>query len=115
MEFSKSQKGNDVLLHLGYEYLFYRSVKGIKMWRYRQSRSIKCPFVIRTELDKIVQEPTSHNHDSCPQKAIANSIRKRMRDDRGILTGNPRNVLGGNLVDVNEHVLAHMPKQSSLL
>ena len=76
MEFSKSQKGNDVLLYLGYEYLFYRSVKGIKMWRCRQSLSIKCPSVIRTEWDKIVQEPTSHNHDSCPQKRLQIALEK---------------------------------------
>ncbi|XP_021920177.1 broad-complex core protein isoforms 1/2/3/4/5-like isoform X7 [Zootermopsis nevadensis] len=81
MEFSSSQKGNKVLTFLGFEYLYFRTINGVLTWRCRQSRSVKCNSIMKTKDGNIVQPPTEHCHDSCPQKAEANIAKSKMRSD----------------------------------
>ena len=66
VEYLKSQKGNRVLLYRGYEYLQARFQNGVTFWRCRYCRSLKCSSSLRTENDKVIQEPINHSHDSCP-------------------------------------------------
>ena len=80
MEYSKSRKGNRVLLKRGYEYLHYRFQIGVTFWRCRYYPSLKCHSSLRTENDKVIQKPINHSHDSCPQKARAEVLQEQMKD-----------------------------------
>lgn len=114
MEFSTSQKGKQTLTYRGYEYLRFREINGITTWRCRENRSTKCHSLMKTKNGDIVQEPTSHCHDSCPQRAQANILRSNMRQSIIAVNATPRNVIGDVLSGVSNDVLAFLPKQSSL-
>ena len=105
MEYSKRRKGNRVLLYRGYEYLHYRFQNGITFWRCRYYRSLKCRSSLRTENDKIIQEPIYHSHDSCPQKASAKVLQEQMKDMMTALSATNRNVIGEAFTDVSSDVL----------
>ncbi|XP_077111736.1 uncharacterized protein LOC143767360 [Ranitomeya variabilis] len=81
MEFSKSQRNNKVMIYLGFEYLAFRTINAVVTWRCRLHRSSKCHSIVKTKDGNVVQEPTEHCHDSCPQKAEANIARSKMRED----------------------------------
>ena len=80
MEYSKSRKGNRVLLYRGYEYLQDRFQNGVTLWRCRYYRPLKCRSSLRTENDEVIQEQIYHSHDSCPQKASAKVLQEQMKD-----------------------------------
>jgi predicted esterase YcpF (UPF0227 family) len=69
---------------------------------------------MKTKDGNIVQ-PNEHGHDSCPQNAEANVARSKMRQDMRVVSATPRNVMGNVLSELSNYVLAHMPKQSSLM
>ena len=103
-----------MLTYLGFEYLCFRNINGVLTWRCRQSRSVKCHSIMKTKDGNIVQ-PNEHGHDSCPQNAEANVARSKMRQDMRVVSATPRNVMGNVLSELSNYVLAHMPKQSSLM
>ena len=105
MEYSKSRKGNRVLLYRGYECLQDRFQNGVTFWRYRYNRSLKCRSSLRTENDKVIKEPIYHSHDSCPQKASAKVLQERMKDKMTALSTTNRNNIGEALTDVSSDVL----------
>ena len=63
MEYSKSRKGNRVLLYRGYEYLQDRFQNGVTFWRCRYYRYLKCRSSLMTENDKVIKEPIKRSHD----------------------------------------------------
>jgi hypothetical protein len=71
--------------------------------------------MLRTKDGNLIQEPTQHCHDSCPQRAEANMARSQMRLDMGAVSATPRNVMGNVLTTVSNDALAHMPRQSSVV
>ena len=105
MEYSKSQKENRVLLYRGYEYLQDRFQNGVTFWRCRYNRSLKCRSSLRTENDKVIQEPIYHSQDSCPQKASAKVLQEQMKDKMTALSATNRNVICETLTDVSSDVL----------
>lgn len=114
MEFITTQKGNRVLIYLGFEYLQFRVTNGIVSWRCRQSRSIKCKSMMKTQGEEIIQEPTNHCHDSCVQKIKANISKNKMKDAINAVGATPRNVMGDVMSEISNEVLAYLPKNSSL-
>jgi hypothetical protein len=68
---------------------------------------------MKTKDGNIVQQPTEHCHDSCPQKAEASVARSKRRQEMRGVSATPRNVMGNVLSALGNDVLAHMPKQSS--
>ena len=104
MEYSKSRKGNRVLLYRGYEYLQNRFQNGVTFWRCRYYRSLKCRSSLSTENDKIIQEPINHSHDSCPQKASAKVLQEQIKDKMTALSATNRNVISEALTDVSSDV-----------
>ncbi|KFM67802.1 hypothetical protein X975_14985, partial [Stegodyphus mimosarum] len=64
MNFTNTQKGKCVLIYLGFDYLHFRVTNGIITCRCQQSRSIKCKSMMKTQGEEIIQETTSHCHDS---------------------------------------------------
>lgn len=114
MEFSSSQKGKRVLIYNGFEYIHFRTTNGIDTWRCRENRQTKCHSLIKTKDKDIVQDPGSHCHDSCPQKAEANIARSQMREAMTAVNATSRNVIGDKLSGVSNDALAYIPKQSSL-
>ncbi|KFM58704.1 hypothetical protein X975_17494, partial [Stegodyphus mimosarum] len=114
MEFSRTQKGKEVLIYSGFEYLKFRTVNGVVTWRCRRHRSTRCHSFLKTKDGSIMKEPTEHCHDSCPQKVIANAARSQMREDMKSVAATPRNVIGNVLSGLSNDVLACFPKQSSL-
>ena len=80
MEYSKSRKGNGAFLYRGYEYLQARFQNGVTFWRCRYNWSLKCRSSLRTENDKVIQEPINHSHDSCPEKASAKVLQEQMKE-----------------------------------
>ena len=104
MEYSKSRKGNRVLLYRGYEYLQDRFLNGVTFWRCRYYQSLKCHSSLRTENDEVIQEPINHSHDSCPQKARAKVLQEQMKDKMTALSATNRNVIGEALTDVSSDV-----------
>ena len=105
MEYSKSQKGNRVLLYRGYECLQARFQNGVTFWRCRYNRSHKCRLTLRTENDKVIQEPVNHSHDSCPQKARAKVLQEQMKDKMTALSATV----------VSSDVLAYLPKKTKFI
>ena len=49
---------------------------------------------LSTENGKVIQEPISHSHDSCPQKASAKVLQEQMKDKITALSATNRNVIG---------------------
>ena len=105
MEYSKSRKGNRVLLYRGYEYLHYRFQNGVTFCRCPYCRSLKCRSSLSTENDKIIQEPIYHSHDSCSQKASAKVLQEQKKDKMTVLSTTNRNVIGEASTDVSSDVL----------
>lgn len=115
MEFSRTQKGNQVLLYQGHEYTKYReNGSGVITWRCRFYFATKCRAFLRTRTRNIIGEVPQHCHDSNPQKSQANILKTTMKQDMKAVGATPRNVMGNILSGVNMDVLAHLPKLSSL-
>ena len=66
---------------------------GVTFWRCRYYRSLKCRSSLRTENDKVIQEPINHSHDSCSQKARAKVLQEQMKDKMTALSATNRNVI----------------------
>lgn len=109
-----TQKGNKVLIYLGFEYVCFRAAGETITWRCRQSRQMKCHAMIRTAENRIVQMPIAHCHDSCPQKLEVNAAKLEMKESMKSVGATSRNVIGSVLSKVNNETLVHMPKKSSL-
>ena len=105
MEYSKSRKGNRVLLYRGCEYLHYRFQNGVTFWRCRYYRSLKCRSSLRNENDKVIQEPINRSQGSCPQKSSAKVLQEQMKDKKTAVSATNRNVIGEALTDVSFDVL----------
>ena len=105
MEYSKSQKGNRLLLYRGYEYSQDRFQNGVTFWRYQYYWSLKCRSSLRTEHDKVIQEPICDSQDSCPQNAKAKVRQELMKDKMTALSATNRNVISETLTDVSSDVL----------
>ena len=84
-----------MLLYRGYEYLKACFQNGVTFWRCRYITGLfKCRSSLRTENDKVIQEPINHSHDSCPQKASAKVLQEQMKDKMTALSATNRNVIG---------------------
>ncbi|XP_065160730.1 uncharacterized protein [Atheta coriaria] len=114
MEFTKSERGKPILIYAGFEYLQFRVKENIIVWRCRQSRSAKCHAQMKTSNNEIIEEPTTHCHDSCPQKIEAQKALIRMKEVMTDIGATPRDAIGALMATVHNDVLTHLPKQSSL-
>ena len=76
--------------------------------------SFKCRSSLRTENDKVIQEPIYHSHGSCNEKARAKVLQEQMKDKMTALSATNRNVIGETLTDVSSDVLTYLPKKTSL-
>ncbi|XP_055615447.1 uncharacterized protein LOC129777857 isoform X2 [Toxorhynchites rutilus septentrionalis] len=114
MELSTSQKDNRVLIYNGFEYLYAKTLNGIDTWKCRENRQSKCHSRMKTRNNDIIQEPSSHSHDACPQKAEANIAKRRMVEAMAEINATARNVIGETLSKLSTDVIAYLPKQSSL-
>ena len=94
-----------MLLYRGYEYLQNRFQNLVTFWRCLYNRSLKCRSSLRTENDKVIQEPIYHSHDLCPQKGSAKLLQEQMKDKMTALSATNRNVIGEALTDVSSDVL----------
>ena len=84
-----------MLLYRGYEYLQDRFQNGVTFWRCRYITGFfKCRSSLRTENDKVIQEPINHSDDSCPEKASAKVLQEQMKDKLTALSASNRNVIG---------------------
>lgn len=116
MDLSNNQRGNTVLTYLGFEYNKFRenNITNVVTWRCRQYKSSRCKAFIKTNEGNIVGAPSTHSHDSCPQKANANIAMRKMKERIKHVGATPRNVIGNELIGLTNDVLAHLPKQSSI-
>ena len=80
-----------------------RFQNGVTFWRCRYNWSLKCRSSLRTENDKVIQEPINHSHDSCPEKASAKVLQEQMKDKMSALSATNRNI-GEALTDVSSDV-----------
>ena len=82
MEFSLTQKGNQVLLYQGFEYTKYRqNENGVVTWRCRDYFATKCRVFLKTHDKNIIGEVPIHCHDSNPHKAYAKMLKVKMKAD----------------------------------
>ena len=118
LEFSESQRGHMVLVYKDFEYIKLKEDKNsdVITWRCRQyhTRTNHCKAFIKTNKNDVIVEPTSHTHDSCPQKAKANIAVSQMKTGIKCVGATSKNVIGSVLINVSNDVLQHIPKQSSL-
>ncbi|XP_076220559.1 uncharacterized protein LOC143174196 [Nomia melanderi] len=114
MEFSKSQKGNNTVAYKGFEYLQFWPGNDVITWRCRKNRALKCHSLLKTKNGKIVEGPTAHCHDSCPQIVQANIAKFKMREEIQAVGATPRNVFGNILSHLSDEVVVHMPKNLSV-
>ncbi|XP_076813496.1 uncharacterized protein LOC143460026 [Clavelina lepadiformis] len=115
MEYSTTERGGTVLLYKGHEYLQKRMKQdGVIYWRCRQYFKNKCPSTLVTSYDDIVKEPGTHCHVGDCIQVTANATVAKMRDRAYSCKETTRNILGVHLVNVDENVLARMPKRSTL-
>ena len=117
MDFSKNQRGNAVLTYLGFEYNKFRenTTTGVITWRCKQHKSSRCKAFIKTNEGNVIGAPSPHSHDSCPQKAKANIAMRRMKECIKHVGATARDVIGSELIGLNNDVLCHLPKQSSIV
>lgn len=118
MEFSLNAKNNSVLTYRGYEYNKHRQNKkdGTILWRCKECRHYRCKSYIKTnqDMNEIVLPPSSHCHDSCPQKAQANIIMSNLKFSVKHAGGDPKNMIKNEMVNLNEDILVHLPKKASI-
>jgi hypothetical protein len=115
MEFSKSQKGNSMVTYLGFEYRKFReNVEGVITWRCRHHQRTNCKALLKTSGGNISGQVPDHSHDSCPQKAKANIMKSKMKDDMVNIGATASNVIGSSLIGVPSEVMTYLPKHSSL-
>ena len=121
VEFSKTQKGNQVLIFEGHEYRRFREARKVDgttviSWRCRKSHptSENCRAILRTTDGNITGNVPLHSHDSCPQKAKANILRSKMKENMKNIGATPSIVIGSAIIGVRKEVLSYLPKPSSL-
>jgi len=117
MNFTTTERGNVVLVYLGFEYSRSRSFIGVVTLRCRQHYTTKCHANIMTKEDctTIVRPPSKHSHDSCPQKIQANIAKNDMKIKMREVIATPQNVMGDTLRALSMDILAHLPKKSSIV
>ena len=117
MEFTTTERGNLVLIFLGFEYSKFRTNNGVITWRCRQHQSSRCHAFLKTADDHntIVRLPCNHSHDSCPQKVVANIAQSKMKVAMKEVGATTRNVMGHALRSLSMDILGHMPKKSSIV
>lgn len=112
---SKSQRGGDVLMYEGYEYLSERlTIEGFRQWRCRYVNRYKCNSKIVTDGDRVVKEPGDHCHEGDGLRSEARVARVQMKAKARTLDAKPRNVVASELLTLSPDVMARLPKNSSM-
>lgn len=68
----------------------------------RKNRALKCHSLLKTKNGEIVEGPTVHCHDSCPQIVQANIVKCKMREEIQAVGTTPHNVLGNTLSHLSD-------------
>ncbi|XP_077298986.1 uncharacterized protein LOC143920141 [Arctopsyche grandis] len=114
-KYSTTERGKQMLIYSGFEYLHFRVSNGVSTWRCRQGRTLRCHSSMKiNENNVIVCYPRPHCHDSCPQTIEANIAKRKMVQAMRVIGANTQNVIGSVLSEVSNEALAYLPKKSSL-
>ena len=115
---SRSQRGGEVFLHEGHEYLRRTPAQWMspdkKYWRCRKYKSQSCKAMLVTQGERIVSGPSEHSHSGDPVQVAVVRARTTIvnRAEGGLET--PRLILGEQLTVMSDDALARMPRKSSL-
>lgn len=113
--FSKSERRGIILQYMGHEYLFKKSnLQGQTHWRCRQYYKNKCPSTITTRGNNVVVEPGDHCHTGDIIQTEANAVVAKVKETASSSLVATRNILGEQLRDLDNDVLARLPKRSCI-
>lgn len=112
--FSKSERGGTVLQYMGHEYLFKKSnLQGQRYWRCRHYFKIKCPSTVATQGNNVVVQPGEHSHVGDTIQTQANALVAKVKEAASSHVAT-RTILGEQLRDLENDVLARLPKRSCM-
>lgn len=114
--FYKSERGHDILGHLGHEYVNRsdRNTPTARTWRCRQHKKYKCrATAVSRGLD--VRVNGEHNHAGDQAQVEASKIKSDLKEAASSQpTASTRNILGQALGGSSNDVLARLPKRATL-
>lgn len=112
---TKSQRGGDVLLYEGHEFLFQRlTADNFRQWKCRFFNKYHCTCKMITEGNRIIKEPGTHCHFGDSVRSEARKARADMREEARSTVSSTRNIVTGQLLQLSPDVMARLPKNSSL-
>ena len=115
---SSSERGGNVKLHEGFEYLQRkdrRGPTGILTWRCREYRKFHCLGSIKTLNGQVVQGGNpNHTHMADPVLANVRKIQSGLRTVASSGNNTTRSVLGEILNNLDDDEMARLPKRTSL-
>lgn len=119
MEFTLTQKDNQVLIYDGHEYSKFREREEnngvVVTWRCRVHHATKCHALLRTRGEVVIGDIPNHCHSANPQKVQTNVLKRKMKEEINSLGATSTNVIGNVLTGVANDILEHLPKKSSLV
>ena len=119
MDASKTQRGGDVLIVDGFEFVERKDRRlcdGSKTWRCRHYPKNKCPASLKTLNGHVLEGKgnKNHSHVGDPILPQVREIQSRMRTHASSSMDTTRTVVANSLLNVPMDVLQRMPKRSTL-
>jgi len=102
----------------GYLYNIQKECKAFIRWRCTKSSSMKCPCILKTDLN--INSPTlisiehDHVHEANENMVSAVKIQNTMKEKDKITNDAPSQIFSSAILNVPESVLAELPREDNL-
>ena len=77
----ESNRGGKIALHDGHSYNQKQSTINCIHWRCTKYYKLKCPAILKTKNESVIETKSTHNHEcdpgECKAKKVVNQIKKR--------------------------------------
>ncbi|XP_022160532.1 uncharacterized protein LOC111026709 [Myzus persicae] len=118
MEVIRNNNKKPQIPYGGYLYNIQKECKSMIRWRCTKSSSMKCPCILKTDLN--IDSPTlisiEHDHVHEPNENMLSAVKiiKKMKAKATITNDAPSQIFSNAILNVPESVLAELPREDYL-
>ena len=111
----ESNRGGKIALHYGHSYSRKQSTNNCIHWRCTNHYKLKCPAILKTKNETVIETKGTHNHEcdpgECKAKDVVNQIKRRAE------YSTPTVAIANEIYEISDDyaVQLAMPKKDKLL
>ena len=111
----ESNRGGKIALHDGHSYNQKQSTNNCIHWRCTKYYKLKCPAILKTKNETVIETKGTHNHEcdpgECKAKKVVNQIKRRAE------YSTPTVAIANEIYEISDDyaVQLAMPKKDNLL